>query len=127
MAPEVTRYDVNRQVRSVLVRHAVDLSRLGYSYSGRTVFFWGSLRKDHGGEFDLGTVEALVRDLYGLPYGQGLQFDLDDWTVSYEAGSLIIAKRKVLAASASPDALVIEKEERIEDVLREIEEQQAEK
>ena len=103
-----------------MVRHAVDLTKLGFSYSGRVVHFWGSLKKDPSGNFDLASVETVVRELQSLPYGQTLQFDLDDWNISNEAGMLLISRRRLSATSTLDKPLVIDREEKLEDVLREI-------
>ena len=120
IADQTSRYDVNRQVKTVLVRHAVDLSSLGFSYSGRVVHFWGSLKKDPSGNFDLASVETLVRELQSLPYGQTLQFDLDDWNISNEAGMLLVSRRRISTTSTLDKPVVIDREEKLEDVLREI-------
>ena len=120
IANETSRYDVNRQVKTVLVRHAVDLSSLGFSYSGRVVHFWGSLKKDPSGNFALASVESLVRELQSLPYGQTLQFDLDDWNISNEAGLLLVSRRRLTTISVFDKPVVIDREEKLEDVLREI-------
>jgi hypothetical protein len=120
MATAPSRYDVNRQVKTVLVRHAVDLTKLGFSYSGRVAHFWGSLKKDPTGNFDLASVETLVRELQSLPYGQTLQFDLDDWNISNEAGTLLISRRRLATSSILDKPLVIDHEEKLEDVLRDI-------
>ncbi len=131
-----TRYEVNRNVRMVLVRHDVDLSRLDFSYVGNTIYLYGELAKSMEGEFTAGNIESLAKDLSHLQYVRDLQFDVANWVVRSSAGSWQIMRKKRPAASAgmqtgaaSTDATVHVKkpDETISDVLKDIRKKDEEK
>ncbi|MEW6671784.1 MAG: hypothetical protein AB1427_08770 [Thermodesulfobacteriota bacterium] len=90
---QISRYEINRNVKRVLVRHAVDLMALQFYCSGESVYLSGKLLKDPGEEFSPAQIEALVRELSSLPHVKNLQFDLSDWNLVYEPG-FISASRK---------------------------------
>lgn len=125
---EISRYEVNRSVRMVLTRHDTDLERIDYSYMGHTVYFYGDLVKP-GGDFSIQGMEALVQEISALPHVRGIQFHLNNWKVNHSGDSWQITKtRKPVAAMWAPQSagswddssVVIEKAEKLADVLKEL-------
>jgi len=122
MTSQKNRFETNQKIRSVLVRHAVDLTRLEYSCSSSTVYLYGVLIKEPDGEFSPSNIEGLVNELLHLPYIRHVQFDLDNWNISSEFGSWSITKKRQ-PTEALPEReriVVIEKKEQIEDVLKDL-------
>jgi len=91
---QISRYEINRNVKRVLIRHAVDLLELQFYYSGESVYLSGKLKKDPEGEFNPPQIEALVRELSSLPYVKSLQFDLSNWSLVYEPGFISASKKR---------------------------------
>jgi len=75
------RYKVNREIRTVLVRNAADLSRLMFSFSGRTASIRGELIKVDNSQFPVSQIEELARDISRLPAVRELYFDLTNWEI----------------------------------------------
>lgn len=127
---EVSRYEVNRSVRMVLSRHDADLERIDYSYVGHSVYLYGDLIKP-GGDFSVQGVEALAREISALPHVREIQFHLNNWKVNSSGDSWQITKaRKPVAGIWAPQHvgswedsdIIIEKAEKLTDVLTEIKE-----
>jgi hypothetical protein len=93
MKKQVCRYEINRFVQGVLVRHSADLKELNYSCSGKTVYLYGNLKKEPKREFSPSNVEALFKELSNLPHVNYVQFALDNWKINQEFGSLKISKK----------------------------------
>jgi Asp-tRNA(Asn)/Glu-tRNA(Gln) amidotransferase B subunit len=94
MEKQISRYEVNRMVKQVLTRHAVDLTQLQFSSSGETVYLYGYLLKDSEGKFGPENLEALIKELARLPNVKNIQFDLHNWGVSSDFGIWQITERK---------------------------------
>ena len=90
---QFSRYEINRNVKRILVRHAVDLMALQFYCSGETVYLSGKLKKEPKGEFSPAQIEVMIRELTSLPYVKNLQFELNNWNLIYEPG-FISAKKK---------------------------------
>lgn len=101
MSAELSRYEVNRKIRQVLVSHNADMTKINYSFINKTVYMYGSLVRESQGEFSLHVIENIIRELMKLPRVQKIQFDLDNWVISNEPGELNIAKRKGLGIHPS--------------------------
>ncbi len=115
----ISRYEINRKIKSCLVSHKANLAELVFSFSGRTAWFHGRLTKIQGSEFSVEEIENLCNAISALPAIRFLNFELEDWSISASLGSFSIA-RKTVAAPASvgyQQPLVIEKNEDIEDIL----------
>ena len=93
MKEQISRYEINRNVKLVLVRHGVDLLELQYSCSGKTVGLYGNLKKDSGEEFTPSTIEALSKEILQLPQVVDIYFVLDNWNIHIDIGSLKIHKK----------------------------------
>lgn len=95
MKYDVPKYEIMQAVKSLLVRHAVDLSKLNFSVSQTTLYLSGELKRSPSGEFDHFRVEALLKDLEDMPYQLTLIVDLDDWDIQDNYGSWTVqVKRK---------------------------------
>jgi hypothetical protein len=90
---QASRYEMNRNVKRVLTKHAVDLMTLQFFCSGEVVYLSGKLKKDPDGDFKPAQIETLVRELSSLPHVRNLQFDLSNWTLIYEPGVININKK----------------------------------
>jgi hypothetical protein len=53
MPSELSRYEINRKIRQVLVSHNADMTKISYSFVHRTVYVSGSLVRESQGEFSL--------------------------------------------------------------------------
>ncbi len=123
-----SRYEVNRNVRYILVRHDVDLGRLDYSYIGSTLYISGDLVKGTSGDFTSASIEAMARDLASIREVRDVQFDLANWSIASGGGAWqITKKRRPLAgqygsygSGAADQTVVIEKPETIVQVLDDI-------
>jgi len=94
MKEQVSRYELNRMVKQVLVRHAVNLMQLQFSSSKETIYLYGDLVKDPEGPFTPSGVEVLIKDLSRMPHVKNLQFNFNNWNISGELDSWQISKRK---------------------------------
>jgi len=121
-----SRYDMNRQVKMILVRHGVDLTLLKWSSSRSTVNFYGMLKKDQNKDFTVTELEGLVKELVHVPRAPRLNFNLDNWYISSESGSWKVSKRKMPVSGGGvedrPRTVFIRRTEKVEDILREIRE-----
>jgi hypothetical protein len=94
MAVELSRYEINRKIRHVLVSHNADMTKINYSFVNRTVYMYGSLVRESREEFNISIIKGIMTELMKLPRVQKVQFDLDNWLISNEPGELNIVKRK---------------------------------
>lgn len=94
MTTEVSRYEINRKVKLILIRHAVDLTKIEHSCAKETVYFYGSLHKDPKGDFEASTVEALIKELLSMHGVRSLQFDLSNWNINADYDSFSITKKR---------------------------------
>jgi hypothetical protein len=136
---DVSRYEVNRQVRTVLNRHDIDLTRIDYSFIGGTVYLSGDLLKNCEGDLVLTVIENLLKEISGLSGVRDLQTDFQNWNVSNAGGAWHIKKgKKTLrdigvpitqqggVAEAAKD-VHIQTSEKIADVLQDMEKEPAQK
>ncbi|MGD8367565.1 MAG: hypothetical protein PVG78_07985 [Desulfobacterales bacterium] len=87
------RYEINRKIKAVLIRHAVDITEMQYSNTGKVVYLFGKLVKDPTGDFKAAEVEALIREIAAIPEVQDISFELSNWTVMYEPGFVDIREK----------------------------------
>ena len=126
---DVSRYEVNRQVRMVLNRYGIDLTRIDYSCIGSTVYLSGELLNTNEGDIVPTVIESLFREIARLSGVRNVQSDLQNWNISTEGNSWQITKSKKKSrdigipgggsAEAAKDVL-IETNEDIADVLKDI-------
>jgi len=126
---KVSRYEVNRNVRMVITRHDVDMTRIDYSFMGSTVYLNGDLvRLD--GDFSRKEIEIIAREIAALPHVRDIHFELNNWMVASSGDSWEIKLRKKETAAkkaayqtglSDDKTVIIEKAEDLEVVLDEIE------
>lgn len=78
---QVSRYEVNRKVRMVIARHDGDLTRIDYSFLGKTVYLSGDLIKQER-DFSPQEIEAIASDISAIADVMDIIFDLNNWIVS---------------------------------------------
>lgn len=121
MVSQTFRYEMNQKVRSVLVRHGVDLTGLRYSFVGRTLYLSGTLVKAVEGDFRPREVETLVREIMEVPGIRQLHSELNNWIVIPESETWVLRRRRKHLPGGTPEEqepLVIHKEEDLEEVLK---------
>ncbi len=120
-----SRYDTNRRVKMVLVRHGVNLAMLKWSSSSTTTYFYGVLKKEPDDDFSLSSLDALIKDLVHMAHAPRIKFNLENWDISSETGSWVITKKRPVKTAApaadKPRTVVIRTNEKPEDVLRDME------
>lgn len=127
---QVSRYEVNRNVRMVLIRHDADLTRIDYSFIGNTVYFYGDLVKPTM-DFSVQEIEVLAREISALPHVREIQFHFNNWTVASSGDSWQVIRTKKRSAatvgaayqagSSGDSTIVVEKAEKLINVLKDIE------
>lgn len=127
---QVSRYEVNRNVRMVLIRHDADLTGIDYSFIGNTVYFYGDLVK-LSGDFSVQEIEALAREISALPHVREIQFHFNNWMVASSGDSwqVVRTKKKSVAnvgasyqtGTSGDSTIVIEKAEKLINVLKDLE------
>jgi hypothetical protein len=122
---QVSRYEVNRNVRMVFTRHDADLTRIEYSFMGSTVYLDGDIVKP-GGDFPIQEIEAIAREISALPHVRDIQFNLNNFIVVSSGDSWQVTKMRKPAATTgtsgpfSDSTIVIEKAEDMKVVLDDI-------
>lgn len=122
MQEDIQRYENNQRVRSVLIRHYVDLGQLFYTCTAVSVFISGNLKKDPTGEFSVTEIKSLLNELNKLPHIRSLEFDLENWKITIAEGNYFISFKKQIdnINKVRKEPLKIKKAERIQDVLDEL-------
>ena len=121
---QVSRYEINRNVRMVLTRHDVDLTRIDYSFMGSTVYLYGELvRPDR--DYFAKEIDFIVGEIAALPHVRDIQFDLNNWLVIPSGNSWRITKTGKsavtrAAGSLADSTVVIDKAEKLTDVLNDL-------
>jgi hypothetical protein len=125
---QISRYEINRNVRMVLTRHDVDLTRIDYSFMGSTVYLYGDLvRPDR--DYSAKEIDFIAKEIAALPHVRDIQFDLNNWLVDPSENSWQITKTKKSAVTRTADqsgsledsTVVIDKAEKLTDVLDDLE------
>jgi len=129
MSPDdqVSRYEINRNVRMILTRHDVDLARIDYSFMGSTVYLYGDLVRPDG-DYSVSEIDSIFREIAALPHVRDIQFDLNNWLVVSSGEAWRITKTRKSAVTRAADqsgalgdsTVVIDKAEKLTDVLDEI-------
>jgi len=120
MSRKYSRYEINQIVKTVLVRHAVDLSVIDFSCTEHSVYFKGELKKDPRGDLTRQQLMAMVRELESLPLRLDYIFDLENWTVTQRYGSWELAPRKKVGVVLTEEKpFTIRETDVLEDIMRE--------
>jgi len=77
---QTSRYEVNRKVRIVITRHDGDLTRIDYSFLGKTVYLSGDLTKPDR-DFSAHEIETIATDILAIPDVMDIIFDLNNWLI----------------------------------------------
>lgn len=96
---EKSRYEVNRNIRAVLVRNNVNLERVEFSFVGKTAYIRGELSKINGNEFSVSAIETIATEISKIPFVRDIQFELLNWSIMLAGGSWHIMKAKKSAHS----------------------------
>ena len=91
---DISRYDINHQVRMVLNRHYIDLTRIDYSCIGHTVYLSGELLKTSEDDLVPSVIENLLKEIARLSNVHGVQCDFKNWNISSDENSWQITKSK---------------------------------
>lgn len=101
----VDRYEINRKIRNILIRYDVDTTKIDYSFIGNTAYLYGELRKNRKDEeFELGSLEQMVKEITRINGVRYIQFDLRNWIINYSGMSLNITKGK---AGPAPQTIAV--------------------
>jgi len=101
------RYEVNRRIRTILIRYDVDLSKIDYSFIGNTVYLYGELQKSQRGEFNAANIDQMIREISRIEFVRYINLDLKNWIVTYAGRSINVEKKKA-AAPVSQDIVAEE-------------------
>jgi len=97
------RCDLVRAVRVILVRHFIDLGRVYYTVSPRGLYLAGILDRLPGSMNPLTPqiVEAIFRDLAGIPRVGLITADLENWKQpAGTGGAWVLVQRQKTRSSA---------------------------
>jgi hypothetical protein len=119
-----SRYEINRLVRSVLSRHAIDLESLSVSCSASIVYLSGLLKRVTDTNLNSVDIDVIFKEIERIPFVRGIVTDLENWIVTSGEGAwLVTPKGRTVRSSAgtsTQEEHVINKEERLKDVLDDI-------
>jgi hypothetical protein len=118
----LARYEINRQVKMVLTRHAVNLETLSISSSNSLVYLYGVLQEESGRDLTVKDIDNIFKEIDHIPNVKGIIPDFENWTISNLEGSWHASSRHKLQQSApaainSEDYTISEKD-KISDVLK---------
>ena len=125
---QVSRYEINRNVRMIFTRHDADLTKIDYSFTGSTVYLNGDLVRPDS-DFPIQEIEAIAREISALPHVRDIQFDLNNWVVVSSGDAWQINRTRKSAAakgaahregSLGDSTVVIEKVEDLTVVLEDL-------
>lgn len=125
---QVSRFEVNRKVRVVIARHDGDLTRIDYSFMGRTVYLSGELTKPDR-EYSAREIESIAADILAIPEVIDVIFDLNNWIVESSGDSSWHAKpirqtgRLIYASGSGTEEApthVIQQPDELRDIIHEI-------
>ena len=91
-----SRYEMNRNVRTILTSHSFDLQLVSVSCSTTIVYLTGSLKRapETHSQLTPAHVEALLKDVRRLPHVRGVSCELDNWTITNIDGAWQVLPKK---------------------------------
>ena len=105
-----SRQELNKLVKSVLVRHFVDVSILQWSCTTNTAHLYGDLRKFTGQQFTMQEIDTMVRELSRLPHLRTIRFNLSNWDIGTAGDSWNIRpKAEEKWGHGMPDKVLVQK------------------
>lgn len=84
---QLTRYEINRQVKMVLTRHAVNLEMLSISCSNSLVYLYGVLQEESGRDFTVTNIDNMFKEIERISNVKGIIADFENWTISNSDGT----------------------------------------
>jgi hypothetical protein len=96
MVTELNRYKVNAEAQAILVRHAVDLGKLSFSFTGQTLYLSGNLLRQPAASFTPDEIRSLDDELRRHPAIRNIQYELDNWVITQEYGVFAATPREEL-------------------------------
>jgi hypothetical protein len=84
--PKLSKAQNNKKIRTILLRHAVDLTHIQFSASNNALYLAGFLLKNTGAEFTNNAVFELADELF--QHGH-LRSELQNWYISREKISFL--------------------------------------
>ncbi len=119
-----SRYEINRLVRGILTRHGIDLEGLALSSSASLVYLNGFLKRFAGTDLAPADIDLIFKEIEQIPVVRGIIADLDNWVVTGSDGTWFFTpkgrSRRPTASPAGQEDYRIKKEERLADVLTDI-------
>jgi hypothetical protein len=124
-----TRYEMNRLVRNILTRFAIDLELIQISCTTRFVYLYGFLAKVTKPDLKPIEIDNIFREIQKIPMVRGIEANLENWTINTlkSTGEWIVEPKlrslRPLQASSSdvePEEHRIEEAEKLKDVLDDI-------
>lgn len=119
-----SRYEMNHLVQRVLSRHAIDLEMLSISCSASIVYLNGSLKRATDPDLNSVDIDIIFKEIERIPLVRGIVTDFENWIVTSGDGAWFATpKGRAISPSTaiSPQTeYVINKEERLTDVLDDI-------
>ncbi|MFW5887952.1 MAG: hypothetical protein ACOCUH_04070 [Bacteriovoracia bacterium] len=79
---QMSRFELNKNVRTVLQRNHVDLTQLQFSCAGSKLNMYGTLLKDGGSEFSAQAVEAMMKEMQAIPGLRDIATELSNWNLN---------------------------------------------
>ncbi len=79
---ETSRFELNKNVRTVLQRSRVDLTKVQFSCMGSKVSMYGVLLKEGGAEFTAQGIEAMVKEIMSISGIRDLATELANWNLN---------------------------------------------
>lgn len=119
---ELTRYEMNQKVKTILVRHAVDLTKAHFSCTQHAVHIYGILSRDPKGEFTISELEALAQELERLHFRPRVYFEVENWNITSDMGIWTVHDKKIVSGRQKDlkKALTVEETEEIWEVLKDM-------
>lgn len=85
MRQKKSRFEVNKEVRRVLIRNGADTNELGFQVYGKEVNLFGNLIHGDGSEFGALEIETLLTDFSGTLPGYNITGDTTSWVFSHQS------------------------------------------
>ncbi|MBF0208041.1 MAG: hypothetical protein HQK53_14270 [Oligoflexia bacterium] len=89
----ISRFEINKRVRNILVKHGVSMHLMQNSCAGHTIYLKGTLLKENEAAFELQAVEYLLSDITALSFVKHLVIDFTNWKIVHEGSSFAIEKK----------------------------------
>ncbi|MBF0297698.1 MAG: hypothetical protein HQK51_03200 [Oligoflexia bacterium] len=92
--PQISRFEINKKVRSILIKNGVCMTDIQYTCTTATVHINGTLIKDTGKEFERAAVEYLLKEITDIKSIKHMVVNLSNWDIKIEGGSCLVNKKE---------------------------------